>query len=73
MKGVIASICYPRQSPFLWRSKIANMSRGMNEGVMMRCKAVMKIIFNVVVPPPKPNQLAIAVPDITLHTSLYIR
>ena len=40
---------------------------------MMRCKAVMEIVFTVVGPPPKPNPTNMAVPDTHLQTYLSIR
>ena len=49
------------------------MSTVSNKGFMMRYKSVTAILFTVVVPPPKLNRVAIAVPDAPLQTSLFIR
>ena len=71
-KGIIAEVCWPSQPSLLWTSQTANMSRETNEGVVIRCKAVTKILFPVVGPPPKPNRTYMEVPETILQSYIFI-
>ena len=48
MKGIISSSFYPRKSLLLWTSQTTNMSREMNEGVMMYFKTIMMNLLTIV-------------------------
>ena len=72
MKGIIGASCYPRQSSLLSTIKIENMSREVNEGVMMRFKTITENFSTIVHLLVEPI-ISLAKPKAYVEASISIR
>ena len=72
MKCIIAASCYPSQSSLSWTSQTTNMSREMNEGVIMNFKTITMNLLTILHPLVEPIT-SLAKPKASLEAYFPIR